>query len=111
MELVIGRPIVDEFDLSGWELRKALRLFRKSNPPLIEWLGSPIVYRERTTLASRLHPARHRPPVGSCRRRRSVTRRMIGDNRSKVTMRLIRVEVQTKITAVMDLRRGRRDPG
>ena len=51
---VIERPIVDELDLSGWELRKALRLFRKSNPPLLEWLGSPIVYRERTTLASRL---------------------------------------------------------
>ena len=40
---VIERPIIDEFDLSGWELRKALWLFRKSNPPLIEWPGSPIV--------------------------------------------------------------------
>ena len=26
-------------------LRKALRLFLKSNPPLYEWLRSPIVYR------------------------------------------------------------------
>ena len=49
---VIERPIVDEYDLSGWELRKTLRLFRKSNPPLIEWLGSPIVYRERTAMGS-----------------------------------------------------------
>ena len=38
-------------------------------------------------------------------------RRMIGDDRSKVTMRLIRVDGRTKITAVMDLRRDRRDPG
>lgn len=36
----------NNLDLSGWELRKALRLFRKSNPPLMEWLNSPIVYRE-----------------------------------------------------------------
>jgi predicted nucleotidyltransferase len=36
----------DDLDLSGWELRKALRLFRKSNPPLMEWLNSPIVYLE-----------------------------------------------------------------
>jgi uncharacterized protein len=31
-------------DLNGWELTKALRLFRKSNPPLLEWLHSNIVY-------------------------------------------------------------------
>jgi uncharacterized protein len=31
-------------DLNGWELTKALRLFRKSNPPLLEWLHSDIVY-------------------------------------------------------------------
>jgi uncharacterized protein len=31
-------------DLNGWELIKALRLFRKSNPPLLEWLHSDIVY-------------------------------------------------------------------
>lgn len=43
---VIERPISDLLDVSGWDLRKALRLFRKSNPPLLEWLQSPIVYRE-----------------------------------------------------------------
>ena len=61
---VIERPIVDEYDLSGWELRKTLRLFRKSNPPLIEWLGSPVVYRERTAMAKRLRElsARHHSP-------------------------------------------------
>ena len=31
-------------DLSGWDIRKALRLFRKSNPSLLEWLVSPTVY-------------------------------------------------------------------
>ena len=50
---VIERPITDALDISGWDLRKALQLFRKSNPPLLEWLQSPIVYREETTVASR----------------------------------------------------------
>ncbi|MBU1661129.1 MAG: nucleotidyltransferase domain-containing protein [Chloroflexi bacterium] len=44
---VIERPIVDALDITGWDLRKALQLFRKSNPPLLEWLGSPIVYLEK----------------------------------------------------------------
>ena len=42
---VIEEPLTDELDVSGWELRKALRLLRKSNPPLLEWLQSPVVYR------------------------------------------------------------------
>jgi len=37
----------NDIDASGWDLRKALGLFRKSNPPLLEWLNSPIVYVER----------------------------------------------------------------
>ncbi|WP_461251928.1 nucleotidyltransferase domain-containing protein, partial [Treponema sp. R8-4-B8] len=41
---VIEYPIVDEFDYSGWDLRKALFLLNKSNPVLFEWLKSPIVY-------------------------------------------------------------------
>jgi len=41
---VIEEPIGENLDLSGWELRKALRLLRKSNPPLLEWLKSPVVY-------------------------------------------------------------------
>jgi predicted nucleotidyltransferase len=41
---VIERPINDLLDVSGWDLTKALKLFRKSNPPLMEWMKSPIVY-------------------------------------------------------------------
>lgn len=51
---VIERPITDDLDFSGWDLPKALRLFRKSNPPLLEWLGSPLVYREAGPTAARL---------------------------------------------------------
>ncbi|MNZ92618.1 putative nucleotidyltransferase [compost metagenome] len=33
-------------DINGWDLRKALKLLRKSNMPLFEWLQSPVVYKE-----------------------------------------------------------------
>jgi len=41
---VIEYPLTDNLDINGWDLRKALQLLRKSNPPLLEWLHSPIVY-------------------------------------------------------------------
>lgn len=41
---VIEMPISDELDISGWDITKALGLLRKSNPPLLEWMQSPIVY-------------------------------------------------------------------
>lgn len=34
----------EDFDGSGWDLAKALKLLAKSNAPLIEWLYSPVVY-------------------------------------------------------------------
>lgn len=36
----------NEVDLSGWELRKALRLLHKSNAPLLERIQSPIIYKQ-----------------------------------------------------------------
>jgi predicted nucleotidyltransferase len=44
----------NNIDLSGWELRKTLKLFRKSNPPLLEWLRSPIIYLEQFSTADNL---------------------------------------------------------
>lgn len=41
---VIEHPIVDEIDLNGWDVRKALKLFWKSNPAFVEWIQSPITY-------------------------------------------------------------------
>ncbi|MFC0523399.1 DNA polymerase beta superfamily protein [Pontibacillus salicampi] len=43
---VIEKQIHPSLDLHGWEIRKALRLFRKSNPSLLEWLHSPVKYRK-----------------------------------------------------------------
>ncbi len=41
---VIELPISDELDVSGWDLKKALRLLLKPNPVMLEWLSSPIRY-------------------------------------------------------------------
>ncbi len=41
---VIEYAITDEIDLNGWDVRKALRLFWKSNPSFVEWIQSPITY-------------------------------------------------------------------
>lgn len=51
---VLEFPISDALDINGWDLRKALRLARRSNPPLLEWLGSPIVYRQEAAWADEL---------------------------------------------------------
>lgn len=41
---VIELPINEQLDINGWDIRKALKLFRKSNPALMEWLVSDIQY-------------------------------------------------------------------
>ena len=50
---VIGLPIEGDLDINGWELRKALRLLRKGNPAIQEWLHSPIVYRSAPSFLER----------------------------------------------------------
>lgn len=57
LELGIEDTPLGELDINGWELRKALKLFRLSNPPLLEWLSSPLVYKESGPLASLLRIA------------------------------------------------------
>lgn len=41
---VIEQPVSAVFDVSGWDLKKALTLLRGGNATLIEWLDSPVVY-------------------------------------------------------------------
>lgn len=50
----ITQMLPQDLDVSGWEIRKALRLFRKSNPPLLEWMRSPLVYLEQGDFTSKL---------------------------------------------------------
>lgn len=49
---VIEYPIVDDIDLNSWDLRKALRLFSKSNPAFAEWIQSPILYHQFTSFVT-----------------------------------------------------------
>lgn len=35
----------NDLDITGWDLRKSLRLLRKSNAPLLERIQSPITYK------------------------------------------------------------------
>ena len=54
-----GRDVIEEMfddniDMVGWELRKTLRLFQKSNPSLMEWLHSPVIYRADEEFLSRM---------------------------------------------------------
>lgn len=55
---VIELPIVDELDVSGWDLQKGLKLLVKSNPPLLEWIASPIIYLAAEPFTSRLRRLR-----------------------------------------------------
>ncbi|TFF38912.1 nucleotidyltransferase domain-containing protein [Mucilaginibacter psychrotolerans] len=41
---VVELPVNEVLDIGGWDIRKALKLFLKSNSPLYEWLQSPIIY-------------------------------------------------------------------
>ncbi len=50
---VIEYPIVDDIDLNGWDVRKALRLFWKSNPAFVEWIQSPIAYLDQSVFRER----------------------------------------------------------
>jgi predicted nucleotidyltransferase len=54
IELPIDTSLPNPLDINGWDLIKALNLFRSSNPPLMEWLHSPLVYREHGDLAGAL---------------------------------------------------------
>lgn len=41
---VIELPVNEVLDIGGWDIKKALWLFRKTNATLYEWLQSPIIY-------------------------------------------------------------------
>jgi len=51
---VIERPIDATLDVNGWDLRKAFQLLLRSNAVLVEWLTSPIHYRDRGNVAARI---------------------------------------------------------
>ncbi len=50
----IDLPIDSLLDINGWDLRKALKLFKGSNSAIYEWIQSPIVYRTDGNLPRKL---------------------------------------------------------
>lgn len=51
---VIELPIEGDWDINGWDIRKALGLLIKPNPVMLEWLSSPIRYRWNDAVCERL---------------------------------------------------------
>ena len=51
---IIELPVNDVFDVGGWDLLKALRLFYKSNAVIYEWLQSPVVYKQDDSFINEL---------------------------------------------------------
>lgn len=62
---VIELPVNEVLDIGGWDLRKALQLFLKSNAPLYEWLQSPVWYGGNRAFADELRALM--PKYFSCR--------------------------------------------
>ncbi|NOQ35976.1 MAG: nucleotidyltransferase domain-containing protein [Methylococcaceae bacterium] len=64
---VIELPIDPVFDINGWDLKKALQLLRRSNPALLEWLTSPIIYQQHPAIEPLKHFADTAfMPLSSC---------------------------------------------
>ncbi len=55
----IELPISNDLDIGGWEIKKALGLLWKSNPPLLEWLQSPIAYQAETQFLKDIQTLSH----------------------------------------------------
>jgi predicted nucleotidyltransferase len=79
---VIEEMLPGDLDVSGWDLRKALRLFSKCNLALNEWIGSPIIYVEAEGFRERL--ARLMPqffnPIAGVHHYRSMAARALAEN-------------------------------
>jgi len=76
---VIEIPVNEELDISGWDIRKSLRLLRRSNSPLLEWLSSPFVYRKVEAAVYSFHALSEKAflPESSCHHYLSMARSSI----------------------------------
>ena len=79
---VIEEMLPDRLDISGWDLRKSLRLFSKCNLALNEWLGSPIVYSEAPGFRERFLTMipHYFNPIGAMHHYRSMADRAITEH-------------------------------
>jgi uncharacterized protein len=64
---VIEAMTEPDLDFAGWDLPKTLGLLQKSNPSLLEWIGSPIVYRQDDAFMAEFRPlAEQCLSLGAC---------------------------------------------
>ncbi len=79
---VIEEMLPDQLDVSGWELRKALRLFSKCNLAFNEWLGSPITYSEVSDFRRQLFNLipHYFNPIAAIHHYRSMADRAFAEN-------------------------------
>ena len=79
---VIEEMLPGDLDVSGWELRKALRLFAKCNLAFNEWVGSPIVYRAEPTFREQLgsHLPRYFNAIAGTHHYRKMADRALEEN-------------------------------
>ncbi|WP_338786803.1 DNA polymerase beta superfamily protein [Metabacillus sp. FJAT-53654] len=59
LQLFEGRDVIeispnDKVEMVGWDLKKALKLLQKSNPTLLEWIHSPIIYLYESAFTAKL---------------------------------------------------------
>ena len=79
---VIEEMLPGDLDVSGWELRKALRLFSKCNLAFNEWLGSPVTYRADPGFRQQLLSLMdlHFNPIAGTYHYRKMAERALEDN-------------------------------
>ena len=53
---VIEEVLPGDIDAVGWDIKKALALLKRSNPSLLEWIGSPIMYQYDEDFLYRITP-------------------------------------------------------
>ncbi|NEQ42262.1 MAG: nucleotidyltransferase domain-containing protein [Leptolyngbya sp. SIOISBB] len=87
---VIEYPIIDEIDCGGWDIKKALYLFTRTNGALLEWLKSPIRYVEVGAFAKQLNALADSAAneLALCYHYSHMARRNAGDRLDKDKIRL-----------------------
>lgn len=91
LDLPLEHHALGLLDLGGWDLRKTLRLARKSNPVIWEWLQSPMVYQglepERVqALRGVLDP--FYSPIAACHHYLSLARGTMGRELQGATVKI-----------------------
>lgn len=71
IDLAVENNPAGLLDIGGWDLRKTLRLLRKSNPVIWEWLQSPICYQVQVGQAMQFRELRSAfdafySPISAC---------------------------------------------